>query len=78
MSDNFDYNPKYDDNKKEKNIYVSKRHEYKNTDNSRVTRVRYADEVLPENMMCGYLKEKNGFTLRVCPSGKQKIKVTIN
>ena len=77
MSDNFDYNPKYDDNKKEKNIYVSKRHEYKNTDNSRVTRVRYADEVLPENMMCGYLKEKNGFTLRVCPSGKQKIKVTI-
>ncbi len=77
MSDDFDYNPKYDDNKKEKTIYVSKRQEYKDTFSSRVSRVRYADEVLPNNTMCGYLKEKDGFTLRVCESGKQKIKVKI-
>lgn len=77
MSDDFDYNPKYDDNKKEKTIYVSKRQEYKDTFSPRVSRVRYADEVFPNNTMCGYLKEKDGFTLRVCESGKQKIKVKI-
>lgn len=77
MADDFDYNPQYDDNKKEKTIYVSKRHEYEDIVSEYVTKVRYADEVLPENMMCGYLKEKNGFTLRICPGGKQKIKATI-
>lgn len=77
MADDFDYNPLYDDNKKEKTIYVSKRHEYKNSFTSNVSKVRYAEEVLPENKMCGYLKEKGGFTLRISQSGKQKIQVTL-
>lgn len=77
MSDDFDYSPFYDDNKKAKTIYISKRHKFKNSFTSNLNKVRYADEVFPENTVCGYLKEKNGFTLRVCPSGKQKIKATI-
>lgn len=77
MIDDFDYTPQYDDNKKEKTIYVSKRHEYKSTFSSHTSKVRYADEILPENIMCGYLKEKNSFTLRISPSGKQKIKAKI-
>ena len=71
-----EYDPFYDDKKATDTIYVSKRNVYNGYKDEK-EKVRYVEEILGAEKMCGLLKQKKEATLHVTDGGRQKIKATL-
>lgn len=68
-----EYDPFYDDKKATDTIYVSKRNVYNGYKDEK-EKVRYVEEILEAEKMCGLLKQKKEATLHVTDGGRQKLR----